>query len=259
MLSNLFSTFIYDPLYNALILFVDLVPGGDVGIAVILLTILVKVLLIPISIKAVRTQILMRELEEPLKLLQEQLKDDRQKQATEIMALYKSKGVNPFSSILLIFLQLPIIFGLYWVFFRGGLPEIDLETLYTFMRAPDVIKMEFLGIVDMAGRSAVLALLAGITQFYQAKLSLPAPKPKKAGDAPSFKDDLARSLHLQMRYVLPIIVVVISFTISAAIALYWTTSNIVSILQEWYVRKHIRNPAETRAVETAQPAESKKA
>ena len=247
MIASFFTTFIYNPLYNGLIFFVSIVPGGDVGIAVILLTIFVKFILFPLSIKAVKTQVIMREIEGPLKELQEKYKEDKQKQAQEIMALYREKGINPFSSILLLFIQIPIIFGLYWVFFKGGLPEVDTSLLYSFISAPTVIDMNFVGLVDMAGKSVILAFLAGVTQYIQAKLSLPPLKPRDEKEA-SFKDDLARSFHLQMRYVLPVIVFFISWSISAAIALYWTTSNIFSILQEWYVRSHIR-PKEAKQTE----------
>lgn len=244
-MKELFSVFIFEPLYNALIFFIDVVPGGDVGIAVILLTLSVKCILFPISIKAARTQVLMKEMEEPLKEVQERYKDDKQKQAQEVMALYKEKGANPFSSIALIFIQLPIIFGLYWVFARGGLPTINADILYSFIPFPQTVDMEFMGIVDMAGKSIVLAFLAGFTQFIHARMALPIAKPKKEGEEPSFKDDFARSLQLQMRYVLPIIIAVVAYTISAAVALYWTTSNIFTIGQEWYVKRNIRKPQET--------------
>ncbi len=251
MLKSAFNDYIFTPLYNALVYLIDVVPGGDVGVAVIVLTIGVKIILIPLSLKAARTQVIMRELEEPLKAIQAKYKDkkdleSRQQQSAEIMGLYREKGVNPFSSILLLFIQLPIIFGLYWVFFRGALPEVDPSLLYAFVRVPDVVTMEFLGWVDVAERSLVLALLAGATQYYQTKLAFPKPKPRDPETA-SFSDDLARSMHVQMRYVLPVVVVVFAYIISAAVALYWTTSNIVSILQEWHVRRTIRRPAEERA------------
>lgn len=246
MIGDLFSTLIFEPLYNGLIGLVGIIPGGDVGFAVILLTIAVKLILFPLSLKAVRTQLLMRELQEPLKALQEKYKNDRQQQGVAILALYREKGVNPFSSILLLFIQLPIIFGLYWVFFKGGLPEIHYEWLYDFMREPAVISMMFLGLVDMAGRSLVLSFLAGATQFIQAKLSFPPLPPKEAGAEPDFKDDLQRSLQLQMKYGLPILVAVISYTISSAVALYWVTSNIFTIMQELYVRRTIKAPHEAK-------------
>lgn len=238
MLGSIFSVVVYTPLYNALVFFIDIAPKGDVGIAVVLLTIAVKLLLLPLSIKAVKTQMVMRELEAPLKAIQEAHKDNRHKQAEEIMRLYREKKVNPFSSIFLILIQLPIIFGLYCVFYKGGLPAIEVERLYAFIPSPPVLSMNFLGLIDMGGRSALLAFLAGATQFYQAKLSLPELTPRDEKNA-SFKDDLARSFHMQMRYVLPVVVVIISYTISSAVALYWTTSNIMTIVQEWYARKRV--------------------
>ncbi len=246
-MAELFGTLIYTPLYNALVGLVDILPGGDLGFAVITLTILIKLLIFPLSIKAVKTQLLMKEIEEPLREIQKKHKDDRQKQAEEIMALYKEKGVNPFSVLLVLLIQLPIIFGLYWVFARGGLPEVDPSLLYAFVPAPAVVTTLFLGSIDLLGRSWLLALLAGITQFIQAKLSVPPPPERKEGDEPSFKDDFARSMHLQVRYVLPIIVTFAAYYISAAVALYWLTSNMVTICQEFYVRRTIKKPHQERA------------
>jgi YidC/Oxa1 family membrane protein insertase len=154
------------------------------------------------------------------------------------MALYKEKGINPFSSFFLLLIQIPIILALYWVFFKGGLPTINEELLYSFISIPGSINMEFLGIVDVSGRSIVLALIAGITQFFQIRLTLPKLKPRQGNS--TFKDDLARSFQIQMKYVLPVIVVVISYTISAAIAIYWATSNIFAIGQELLIIRRIR-------------------
>lgn len=242
MISDFFGAVIYDPLYNGLIFLINTIPYADVGIAVILLTIATKLILFPLSIKAVRTQMLVKEIEEPLKKIKEEFKDDREKQAKETMALYKEKGINPFSSFLTLFIQLPIIFALYWIFFKGGLPEINVDILYSFISIPEIVNMNFLGIVDMGGKNMLLALGAGVTQFFQAKLSLPPMKPRSEGS--SMKDDFARSFHIQMRYILPIIIVFIAYAISAAVALYWVTSNIFAIGQELYVRKNIKEKYE---------------
>ncbi|NBD74008.1 membrane protein insertase YidC [Patescibacteria group bacterium] len=243
-MADLFGTLVYTPLYNALIGFVDIIPGGDLGFSLIALTILIKLLILPLSIKAVKTQLMMKEIEGPLREIQQKYKDDRQKQAEEVMALYKEKGVNPFSMLLVLLIQLPIIFGLYWVFARGGLPEVDPTLLYTFVPEPAVVSMLFLGLIDLGGKSWLLALGAGVSQFFQAKLAMPAPPEKKDGEAPSFKDDFARSMHLQVRYVLPVFVTFAAYYISAAVALYWVTSNIFTILQELYVRRTVKRPHE---------------
>ena len=239
---ELFNTVIFVPLYNALVFLISIVPFADVGISVILLTIFVKLILFPLAQKASREQVRMRQLAPELDAVKEEHKEDKQKQTTEIMALYKKRNVRPFLSLLVVLVQIPIIFGLYWVFFRGGLPEINMEILYSFVQRPSEVNMQFLGLIDMAGRSAVLALLAGGTQFINSLFILPKPKPKS--DNPTLKEDLAHSFHLQMKYVMPVIVIVISYTISSAIALYWATSNVFAIGQELYVRRVMRLEAE---------------
>ena len=213
-------------------------PYADVGLAVIALTILVKILLFPLAHKVAHMQVRMKELAPKMEEIKEEYKDDKQEQTLKIMALYKEYKVQPFFSILVIFIQLPIILGLYWVFFRGGLPVIQLDLLYSFISEPELVNMNFLGIVDMGGRSIVLALLAGITQYIHSHYALPKPKPRS--DNPTIKEDLARSFHLQMKYVMPVIIVGISYTISAAIALYWLTSNLFAIGQELLVRREMK-------------------
>lgn len=239
---ELFNTLIFVPLYNALVFLISVVPYADVGIAVILLTISVKLVLFPLAQKASREQARMRELAPELDAVKEEHKDDKQKQTLEVMALYKKHNIRPFLSLLVVLIQIPVIFGLYWVFFRGGLPEINMDFLYAFVSAPSSVNMDFLGLIDMAGRSIVLALLAGGTQYIHSLFVLPTPKPK--GDNPTLKEDLAHSFHLQMKYVMPIIVIVVSYTISSAIALYWATSNIFAIGQELFVRYRLRIEAE---------------
>lgn len=237
MIGGIFNTFFYNPLYNGLVFLISTVPFADVGIAIILLTVLVKLILFPLSRKAVRTQLIMKELEPELNELKEKYKKDKQQQARKVMDLYKEKGVNPFSGILLIFIQIPIILALYWVFFRGGLPKVDTSLLYTFVSVPQTVNMIFLGLVDMSGKSMVLAVLAGITQYFQIKLTLPPLKNRN--ENPTLKEDLARSFQLQMRYILPVFVLVFSYIISAAVALYWLTSNIFAIGQEIVVRRKL--------------------
>lgn len=245
MFVSLFYALIFNPLYNALVFLVSIVPFADVGLAVIVLTVIVKLTLFPLSLKAVKTQIVIRSIEPQLTKIRETYKD-KAEQARKTMELYKEQGINPFSSIALIFIQLPIIFGLYWVFVKGGFPEVNPDILYPFTPIPEMFNMQFLWISDISGRDIILALLAGITQYFQIKLTLPPLKERAKN--PSLKDDLARSFHLQMRYVMPVIVVIIAYVISAAIAIYWTTSNLFAIGQELYVRKRIRNRHEEEVV-----------
>lgn len=238
MISSVFNTFFYNPLYNSLVFFITIVPFADVGLAIILLTVLVKLILFPISKKSVRTQFLMRKIEPEVKQVRKQYEKNKQEQARKVMELYKKHNVNPFSGILLLFIQLPIIFALYWVFYRGGLPELNIEILYSFIPRPENINMLFLGIIDMAGRSFPIALLAGVTQYFQIKLSLPPQKPR--GEGATLQEDFARSFQMQMRYFLPLFVIGFSYFISSAIALYWLTSNMFAIGQELVIRREFK-------------------
>jgi YidC/Oxa1 family membrane protein insertase len=241
MFSYIWHTFFFDPVYNGLVFFIEVVPGGDVGLAIIATVVVVKAILLPLSIKAAKTQRIMREIEPKLKEIKEKFKDKREEQARAMMEVYKEAGMNPFASIFLIFLQIPIIIALYFSVYSGGgiaLPEINVDILYAFINAPSVVNMDFVGQIDISGRSALLAVLAGVTQYFQVKIAMPEMKPKEPGAAPDFKEDLMRNMQLQMRYVMPIIIFFVAYFISAAIALYFFVSNLIAIGQELYVRKH---------------------
>lgn len=238
MFSTFWHTFFYDPIYNGLVFFINFSPNSDVGIAIILITIIVKLVIFPLSKKAVRTQMVMKRLEPTLKEMKEKYKNDRQQLGQKMMELYKENEVNPLSSFGVILIQLPLIFALYWSFYKGGLPEINLDIIYSFVQVPSFVNMNFLGLVDMLGKSWLLAAAAGITQYYQISLTLPSIPERK--ENASMKEDLARSFQLQMKYVMPLVVFVIAYYISAAVALYWLTSNIFAIGQEFVIRKQVR-------------------
>ncbi len=241
MFTYIWHTIFFDPIYNTLIFFVDTVRGGDVGVAIIATVILVKTVLLPLSIKAAQTQKIMRELDPKLKELKEKYKDDKQKQAQEMMQLYKEFNLNPFASILLMFLQIPIILALYFAVYSGGgvaLPNINIDLLYSFIAQPSVVTTNFIGLIDITGRSIVLAIGAGITQFIFTSMTLPKLAAREVDAGPNFKEDFMRNMHVQMKYVMPVIIAGVAYTISAAIALYFMVSNLVGIAQEFYVRKH---------------------
>lgn len=246
MLATFFNTVFYNPIYNALIGFVNIAPWGDVGIAIILLTIFVKVVLLPISIKAAKTQRLMKKIEPRVEEIKKKFKDNAEEQMRQIMAIYKEHGFNPFLNFLLILAQLPVIFALYFVFFKGGLPVVHTDLLYSFIPSPEVIRMQFLGVIDVAGKSFVFALFAGITQFILFYLTFPKPQPLPAN--PTFKEEFSRNMAIQMRYVFPVIVTGIAWSISTAVALYWTVSNIFSIGQEYFVRRKLDHDEKKQVV-----------
>jgi len=238
MISDIFHAVAYDPIYNLLVFLVDVIPGGSVGLAVVLATIVVKIILFPLSLSAVRTQMVMKVAQPKIKDIQERLKDKKEEMAKELMALYKEYKINPFSSLLLFIIQIPIIIALYLVFLREAFPEINVDLLYSFVAIPDVISLDFLGFITVTERSIVLALLAGITQFFQIRFALPAPGPRK--ENASMKDDMIRNLQVQMRYMMPVLITVFAYMISAVVALYFITSNLFAIGQELYMRQTVK-------------------
>lgn len=241
MFSYIFNTTLYNPIYNLLVYLITIIPGGDVGLAVIFLTIIVKLVLFPISLKAVRAQMKMKLIEPEMKLIQEKYKNDREQLSRKTFELYKDNKINPFSSIIVLFVQIPVIFALYFAILKG-LPTIHTDVLYSFIHAPEHINMNFLGIVDVSkNKVIILALFAGITQFFQAKYSMPTPlKVQNDSKEVSFKDEMMKGMHIQVMYILPIMTFFISYGLVSVVAIYWTISNMFAIAQEFYIRKKVK-------------------
>jgi YidC/Oxa1 family membrane protein insertase len=233
-MSFLYHTFFFDPLFNSLLFLFKLIPWADAGVIVVILTILVRLIMFPLSRKAVLTQVRMAELGPELAKIKEKYKDKVEEQARLTLALYREKGVNPFSGILVIIIQIPIILALYQIFLH--FPEINEALLYSFVSVPEHINTIFIGLIDITAKSVPLAFLAAVSTFFQFKMSM---KGQVAPKGNSFGDNLTRSMQTQMKYFFPVIVFFISFSISGAIALYWLTTNLFSIGQEFFVRKNI--------------------
>lgn len=232
MLQNIWETLLYEPFVNFLAFLISIIPGGDVGIAVIILTIIVKTVLSPLAHKSLQSQAKMNALAPHLNDIKAS-GVTKEEQAKKTFELYKKHKTNPFSGCLLMLVQIPIIFALYYVFFRGM--EFSSDVLYSFIKVPEQVNMMFLGLIDISGKSMILAVIAGATQFLQAHFTPKPPTPP--GDGNDFAASFSKSMHLQMKYFFPIVVTVIAYTISGAIALYWATSNIYSTLQQVYVNK----------------------
>ena len=235
MISVFFHTVFYNPLYNALVALVALVPGSDVGVAIILLTILIRLTLLPFSLKAARTQRAMKLLEPKIKALKETHKGDKEKEALETLALYKEAEVNPFASILIALIQIPILLALYWVFTYEPFPAINIARLYAFTPVPHTASLEFLGLISVAGKSLLLAIFAGLTQLLQAHMALQGTmKPSQGG---GIQGDFQKVIGMQLKYVFPFLIGAISYSTSGAVALYFIATNLAGSAQEWHVRR----------------------
>lgn len=235
---SVYHAIIYKPLYNGLIGLIDVLPFLDAGVAVIIFTILVKLVLSPLSKKAIVYQIKMKKLQPQLTELQEKYKHDKQIQAVKVMEFYRKEGVSPFATLLPVIIQLPIIIALYGVFTRSGLPLVNADLLYSFVSNPQ-INVIFLGIFDVTEKSIVIALLAAISQFLYFRATMPTPpkKEKKFGDVPNFQEDLSRSMAVQMKYIFPIVIFFMAYKFSAVVALYWTVNNLFTLAQDYWVKK----------------------
>lgn len=239
-MKTIFTEILYKPLYNVLVWLIDVLPHADIGFAVIILTIVVKVILFPLSKKAIKTQLLMKELEVPLKEIKEQYKENPQELAQKTFALYKEKGVNPFAGIFLVFIQLPVIIALYMVFSHTGLPVINPDLLYSFISVPTNIQTMFLGFIDLIShKSIIIAGLVLITQSIQIRLSLP-PQDSTSIPGGQFGQDFMKGLHFQMKFILPMITAIAAYSLISVVGLYWVVGNIFAIAQELYFRKTIK-------------------
>ena len=234
MSHGFFSTIFYIPLYNGLVFLIDIIPGKGAAIAVLILTIIIRLILFPLSKKAIRTQLQMKQIDPEVKNIREKNKD-RNEQGKQIMALYKEKGVNPFAGFFLLLIQFPVLIAIYQVF-RSGLPKIDSSILYAFVSNPSFVSMSFLGMsLDSFSLRFTLAALTVITQFIQINLSL--PKVEKKQNA-SFQHDLAYSMNMQMRYIFPFIFFFIAI-ISSVLSIYFITTNIFMTFQELFVKRKL--------------------
>jgi len=236
-----FKTIIYIPLYNVMVLILH-IPLVDAGIATVILTVLVKIILYPLAKKATVTQTRMKEKEGELALIKEKYKD-KQEQALKTMEFYRTNNISPFSSILTIIIQIPVILSLYYIFLRSGLPNIDTSLLYSFVKAPASVSMNFLGILDVSQKSIVLAILAAVTSFWQMHLASKTTQNTQGKPASPLsgagKEDFSKMMTNQMKYTMPLVVFFISWKISGVVALYWFVSNVIGIIQDSYVRRQL--------------------
>lgn len=227
----IWDTLIYNPIYNALVFIAQNITFHDVGLAVIVLTILIRFILMPLSKKSIVSQYKMRALEPKIASIKSRGLS-KEEEAKETFALYKTEKINPFSGCLYLIIQLPILFALYYTFIHG----IDQPThLYSFLHT-EGLKNTLLGFIDLTKPYLPLAILAGISQGIQAFL---APKPNLSSNSNGFQGQLAKSMSVQTRFVLPIIIIFIASRLAAAVSLYWVIANTFSILQELYFRKKL--------------------
>ena len=235
ILAFIYNEILYRPLFNALVFLTNLVPGHDIGIAIVLLTLAVRIILFPVNHRSLITQIKMKALEPEIEKIKAETKNKTEEQGKRMMELYKEHGVSPFLGCLTLLIQLPILIALYRVFFNGL--SLSGTALYPFIIKPDFISTKLFGALDLSSRSLFLGLLASVSQFFQMKLAMPS---LPAGGK-SFKEEMSRAMAIQSLYVFPVLIFLISFRFPAALALYWTVNNLFATVHEGFVRVRARN------------------
>lgn len=231
-MSQLFHAIIYQPIYNALVFLYNVVPGHDLGVAIILLTIVIRAILYPLAKKQIESQKKMQELQPEIKRLQEKYKQDKERQGREMMSLYKEKKVNPASGCLPLVIQIIFIIALYKALV-AGINFAGCKDLYTFVSCPASIGTSFLGILDLAKPSIVLAVLTAAAQYFQTKMMMQAvPSATLEG-----KGDFAQMMNKQMLYLGPLLTLFIGAKFPAGLPLYWLVMTLFMIAQQWWTTR----------------------
>lgn len=234
-----FKTILYYPILNVVVLLYSFIP--DLGIVIIILTFLIRLILSPLSYKAARAQKEMAKIQPKIKEIQKKYKDNREKQAQEMMALYREHKVNPLAGLLPLLIQLPIIIALYRVF-MGVLNNHFTEGLYAFVSAPESISPWFLGAVNLGEKSVLIAIIAGGLQFIHSRLIMASKDQKKSLAELIQKQNLSmknmtQAMGSQMSLFMPLFTFIIALSLPAGLPLYWATTTVFSIGEQLLVKR----------------------
>lgn len=229
------------PLFNLLVGITNVLPTHNVGLAIILVTLVVRLILLPPSLHQVRqmqrNQEKMKTVQEKLKDIKTKHKDDKTRQAEETMRLYREAGINPAAGCLPVLVQLPILLALYRVFL-GGIGPDTFHYLYSFVSEPNQLQTVFLGI-SLTSPSLLLGVIAGLAQFVLMRFATPTTAPATPG-APDETAQMMQSMQRNMVYFFPVMTVFIALQLPAALALYWVASTVFASLQQWAFKRILK-------------------
>ncbi len=233
-MANIFQTIFYQPILNLLVFLYNIIPGHDIGLAIIAMTIIIKLALLPLSKQSIKSQKALQDLQPKIDELKKKLANNKEAQAKAMMDLYKQEKVNPFSSCLPLLIQLPFLWAVFRVF-RDGLNGASLALVYPFITRPETINHISFGLVDLSKPNVVLAVLAGLAQFWQAKMMTTKRAEIKNGAAKD--EDMMAIMNKQMLYIMPVLTVFIGITLPGGLSLYWFTLTMLTALQQLYIFK----------------------
>ncbi len=226
-----YQAIFYRPLLNGLFFLTSILPGGDLGIAVIVLTLFIRTLIFPLNHRMIKTQRAMKKIDPEIKRIQREV-TNKEEQGRALMELYRAHGINPFSGFLALFIQLPLLIALFRVFQKDILSQAVLR--YSFIAIPSHINTLFLGFIHLTSPNVGMAAIAAASQFVQAKLA--TPPAVKGSDSPN-SSDFNSIMQKQMVYMFPVMIFLFSLKLPAAVSLYWTVMNVFAIVHEAIVRK----------------------
>jgi len=234
----MFQTILVQPLFNLLLVIYAYLPGHDFGVAIILFTVLVRLVLWPLVNRQLHSQRAMQKLAPEVARIKKESAGDRQLESKLLMELYKERGVSPFGSLLPLLIQLPIFLALYIVLRDMVKPHEVAQLAYPAVKhIPYVahllvhggaIDPTFLGVINLAKPAVVLAVTAALAQFIQAKQLAPKTPPT---------DTQAKAVQ-SMTFVFPVITFLVALSLPAALALYWTATSLMAVFQQWLVLRH---------------------
>lgn len=242
MIGQLFHLILYQPLFNLLIVLYEYLPGHDFGMAIIFLTLFTRFISYPFSNQAIKAQKALNDIQPKLRQIQEKYKNDKTELARETMALYQREKISPFAGLLPLFIQLPILIALYQVFVRGLDPS-SMVNLYKFITRPEIINPTFLNKIDLSKPSIILAILTGISQYFQTAMMSPqrnSQQEKNNKKIVEIKSQASEIMQKEIQYIFPLLIAFILFKTPSAVALYWLVSTLFSIVQQRLVKQNNR-------------------
>jgi YidC/Oxa1 family membrane protein insertase len=232
----LYQVICYQPILNILAFLYN--NTADLGVAIILLTIVIKLALWPLSQKAIQSQTELQTIQPKLDELKKKYSDNKAELGKATMDLYKEHNINPLSSCLPLLIQLPFLFAVFRVL-NQGLKD-DLGLVYSFMNRPDNFQTITFGFMDLSKPVIYLAVLAGAAQFIQSKMML--SKQKKANNTEKSTDDsMANIMNKQMTYIFPVMTIVFGLSLPGGLTLYWFMFTALTVLQQYLVIKFNKN------------------
>lgn len=235
-MSFIFHVVFYQPILNLLVFFYNIIPTHDLGLAIIVVTVLIKLILFPLSQQSIKSQKQLQEIQPKIEEAKSKFANNKEEMARATMALYKEHKVNPFSSCLPLLVQLPFFFAVFQVFRDFGKADA-MKYVYKFNHLPEIHStMGLLGLIDLSKPNYLLAILAGLAQFWQAKMFSTKKPEVKTND--SKDENMAAIMNKQMLYMMPALTIFIGFTLPSGLSLYWFVTTILTVLQQIYVFKH---------------------